>query len=139
VPPADPCCVVCEIPGAGPDPFFYHWQGRRYRIHRCGGCTHQFVHPPVNPSQQAAIHDDVCFRREGDWSGGVFHADYAEAEPELRDEARHILRWLGPPKDRLLDIGCAGGTFLDETAAFANVLALRREKADALAPAPGAA
>ena len=109
-------CTVCDRDTAGPDPFFYVWRGRRFGIYRCTECTHQFVHPSVTPEDQALIYSDQYFSKEGDWGGasGWFQASYVEAEPRLRKEAQEILPMLPPPPGKLLDIGCAGGTFLDE-------------------------
>jgi SAM-dependent methyltransferase len=39
---------------------------------------------------------------------------YADAEASLRAEAREILTMLPHPPGKLLDVGCAGGVFLDE-------------------------
>jgi SAM-dependent methyltransferase len=88
--------------------------GRRFWIYRCAGCTHQFVHPPVTREDQAHIYSDDYFSKDGDWVCGIFGTDYARAEPQLRAEAREILAMLPSPPGKLLDIGCAGGTFLDE-------------------------
>lgn len=107
-------CTVCEQDTARPDPFFYLWRGRRYGIYRCTQCTHQFVHPSVTPEDQALIYGDQYFSKEGDWVCGIFQAGYVEAEPQLRKEAQKIVAMLPPPPGNLLDIGCAGGTFLDE-------------------------
>lgn len=113
-PEASTPCIVCEDPGARPDPYFYIWRGRRFWVYRCKRCTHQFVHPAVTAEDQALIYGDRYFSKEGDWVCGIYAAGYVEAEPQLRAEARQILAMLPPPPGRLLDVGCAGGTFLDE-------------------------
>jgi SAM-dependent methyltransferase len=107
-------CAVCEHENVGRDSFFYDWRDRRFWVYRCRQCTHQFVYPPVTPEDQALIYGDQYFSKEGDWVCGVFQGGYIEAEPQLRDEARRILGMLPLSSGTLLDIGCAGGVFLDE-------------------------
>lgn len=61
------------------------------------------------------MYSDEYFSAEGDWAGGFDWGAYEsdQAEENLREEAREILSLL-PEGERLLDIGCAGGVFLDE-------------------------
>jgi SAM-dependent methyltransferase len=106
-------CTVCGQP-TKPDPFFYEWKHRRFTIRRCIDCTHQFVHPPVTSEDQSEIYSDNYFSRDGDWVCGLFGAGYIESEPLLRAEAREVLAMVPASRGRLLDIGCAGGVFLDE-------------------------
>jgi 2-polyprenyl-3-methyl-5-hydroxy-6-metoxy-1,4-benzoquinol methylase len=109
-----PRCTVCEQEATRRDPFFYDWRGRRFWIYRCTRCTHQFVHPSVTHEDQALIYSNHYFSREGDWGCGIFQAGYIEAEPQLRKEGQEILAILPTRSGKLLDIGCAGGVFLDE-------------------------
>jgi SAM-dependent methyltransferase len=111
--PSTPC-IVCENAVARPDLYFYLWRGRRFWIYRCTQCTHQFVYPPVTQEDQALIYGDDYFSQDGDWAAGFFGTSYVEAEAELRAEARKVIAMLPSPPGKLLDIGCAGGTFLDE-------------------------
>jgi 2-polyprenyl-3-methyl-5-hydroxy-6-metoxy-1,4-benzoquinol methylase len=107
-------CTVCDLEPATREPFFYVWLKRQFWIYRCPRCTHQFVYPSVTPEEQALIYGDRYFSGEGDWVCGVFPASYVQAEAQLREEAKHILDMLPVQTGRLLDIGCAGGVFLDE-------------------------
>ncbi len=109
-----PTCSVCGSSTVQRDPYYYDWHGSRYWIMRCRTCTHQFVHPPIAAAHQEAIYADHYFSRDGDWVCGLWDADYRGAEPQLRYEAREILGMLPLSSGRLLDIGCAGGVFLDE-------------------------
>lgn len=109
-----PVCTSCEQATATRDPFFYDWRERRFWMYRCALCTHQFVHPAVTAEEQTLMYSDQYFSKEGDWACGVFRAGYIEAEPRLRDEATQILAMLPVSSGKLLDIGCAGGVFLDE-------------------------
>jgi 2-polyprenyl-3-methyl-5-hydroxy-6-metoxy-1,4-benzoquinol methylase len=108
-----PSCTVCGA-AARRDPYYYEWQGTRYQLLRCPTCTHSFVHPPIAPADQETIYADHYFTQNGDWSCGVWQLDYKGADAKLRDEARSILEMLPRPPGRLLDVGCAGGIFLDE-------------------------
>lgn len=107
-------CPACNAHRARVDAFFYAWRERLFHLHRCGDCTHQFLHPPVTREDQELIYGDGYFSAGGDWVCGVFGGGYLEAEPHLREEAAEILGMLPAPPARLLDVGCAGGTFLDE-------------------------
>lgn len=107
-------CTACDQKLARPDPFFYIWRGRRFSIYRCAKCTHQFVQPSITPDEQLLMYGDQYFSKEGDWVCGIFQASYVDAQRQLRAEAREILSLLPAPPGRLLDIGCAGGVFLDE-------------------------
>lgn len=80
----------------------------------CNSCSHQFVRPPVSADEQGMIYSDEYFSKNGDWVCGLWDADYVAAEPQLRAEAREILDMLPLKSGCLLDIGCAGGIFLDE-------------------------
>lgn len=109
-------CVACASDDARRDAFFYEWRDRRWWIYRCPDCTHQFVHPSVAAEEMAAIYGDHYFAANGDWAASHFAGQgYRDAEAKLRDEARQVLRMLPVNAGiRLLDIGCAGGVFLDE-------------------------
>jgi len=107
-------CTVCLARDVRRDPFYYDWRGRRYWIMRCGVCRHQFVHPALAATDQASVYGDHYFSREGDWVCGVWSTDYVSSEPELRQEAKEVLRMLPLAGGHLLDVGCAGGVFLDE-------------------------
>jgi SAM-dependent methyltransferase len=110
-------CTACESARTGPDPFYYAWKGRRFDVYRCFDCTHQFVFPQVTESDQAEIYSDAYFGASGDWSCGTLRGGYAEAASQLVSESRAILAALPENSGRLLDIGCAGGTFLLEARA----------------------
>lgn len=110
-------CCVCDHERLSADPFYYDWEGRRYVIYRCLRCSHQFVYPPVRREEQNAIYGDSYFSKEGDWSCGIFPGGYTESAPQLEEEAREVLDMLPVTTGHLLDIGCAGGVFLNEARA----------------------
>lgn len=107
-------CPVCDGRSAK-DPFYYVWRGRRFWIMRCRSCTHQFVHPSITDEEQELIFRDEYFSAGGGWVGSCWDLDYVSAESRLRQEANEILGMLPVRSGRLLDVGCAGGVFLDES------------------------
>lgn len=107
-------CVACDDGTVKPEPFYYDWGGRRFQLCRCSRCTHQFVHPPLGPEDQAFLYSDSYFSKDGDWVCGIFGAAYVDAEAALTAEAHEILDFLPVSTGRLLDVGCAGGVFLNE-------------------------
>lgn len=108
-------CTACGHASTTVDPFYYIWDGQRFSLRRCDACTHQFVWPKVTPEQQAHIYRDAYFCAGGDWAVDHFGGrSYEDAEADLVAEAAGVLPWLTPHRGRLLDIGCAGGTFLAE-------------------------
>lgn len=107
-------CPVCEGLSAR-DPFYHDWHDRVFWLMRCRRCTHQFIHPSVTSEEQGMIFTDKYFSALGGWVGNIWDMDYVSAETELRAEAQEILDILPIRAGRLLDIGCAGGVFLDES------------------------
>ena len=113
-PTPPPRCVACGHMRVKPEPFFYEWRGRRFQLCRCTRCTHQFVNPSVTHDDQALIYSDRYFTKDGDWVCGMFNASYADAVPQLVAEAQEVLDLLPVSSGKLLDVGCAGGVFLNE-------------------------
>lgn len=107
-------CSVCGSSRVAREPAHYLWRERRWWVMRCRDCTHQFIHPFVSAAEQAEMYADHYFRAEGDWVEGYWSLGYVEAEDKLREEAVEVLDMLPRRSGRLLEIGCAGGFFLDE-------------------------
>ena len=107
-------CSVCGSPRTAREPSYYLWRERRWNVIRCRDCTHRFIHPFVSEAEQAEMYADPYFRADGDWVEGYWSLGYVEAEDKLRREAREVLDMLPRRSGRLLEIGCAGGFFLDE-------------------------
>jgi SAM-dependent methyltransferase len=64
--------------------------------------------------EQEDVYDDNYFSAKGDWVEGVWPLGYVQAERNVRKEAAEVLDILPKRRGRLLEIGCAGGFFLDE-------------------------
>jgi 2-polyprenyl-3-methyl-5-hydroxy-6-metoxy-1,4-benzoquinol methylase len=107
-------CCVCRSKSVRAEPFYYSWRSRRWWIVRCAACTHRFVYPFLTRAEQEVVYDDNYFTANGDWVEGVWPLGYVQAEPNVRKEAAEILDMLPRRRGRLLEIGCAGGFFLDE-------------------------
>jgi SAM-dependent methyltransferase len=106
-------CTACGAPAATRDPFFYDWKESRYWVYRCGECSHQFVFPTVTETDQLSMYGDDYFSAEGDWVCGLFGGkSYKDSQPELIKEAEEILDLIPSGTGSLLDLGCAGGVFL---------------------------
>jgi SAM-dependent methyltransferase len=105
----NPSCALCQ----GPASFRFAVDG--YRIHRCPECDLEFVHPLPSPSEIAAVYERGYFS-----GGGHGYGDYLEAErsSNRRKAAARLGRLfelgLGPG-ERLLDVGCADGTFVEQS------------------------
>jgi len=111
---ARPICSVCMDLNVTTDPFFYLWKDKRWLIMRCRTCSHQFVYPYVTQSEQKEMYGDHYFSEEGDWVCGIWKSSYIQSEERLRKEAQLVLDMLPTRRGKLLEIGCAGGFFLDE-------------------------
>ena len=108
-------CTVCSSDDIAPEPFYYDWSEKVWRLHRCSKCTHQFVFPSVGKEEQDRLYDDAYFSAQGKWAGGVFAGGYIEAEDELVKEAQSVVEMLPEIEHgTLLEIGSAGGYFLRE-------------------------
>lgn len=85
-----------------------------YRVVRCQRCQLQYAHPMPTPDDLAAYYQDLAYF-EGSATEG--YADYAGMEQVLRPLAERRLRQIETRTDgpgRVLDLGCAGGFFLDQ-------------------------
>jgi SAM-dependent methyltransferase len=107
-------CSVCQSTALRFEPYYYLWLNRRWVIVRCLTCTHGFVFPHLSAREQGEIYHDNYFSAGGDWVEGVWALGYFEAESKLRDEAREVLGMIDRNGGQLLEVGCAGGYFLDE-------------------------
>lgn len=100
-------CKLCGSDNTSP-----LFEKKGFDIYRCNNCKAAFT--DIKPSfDLSSIYDDSYF------SGGQEdgYADYVESENVLRAEFRknlNILKRLKTSGNRLLEVGCAHGFFLDE-------------------------
>jgi ubiquinone/menaquinone biosynthesis C-methylase UbiE len=99
-------CPVCSAPAQ------HRFEKHGHAIHSCSGCGLVFTVGPWSLAQARLFYGRDYFR--GATPEG--YTDYAGLDLALRRTARRRLRRL-PPGGRLLDIGCATGTFIAETQA----------------------
>ena len=107
-------CPACLSRKVSNKPYYYFWKNRRWVLQRCHCCSHEFVYPLLTQREQAEIYDDFYFSAKGDWACGCFEGGYIDSEVELRIEAKQVLKMIPLHQGKLLEIGCAGGFFLDE-------------------------
>lgn len=86
----------------------------RWRLVRCEGCGHRYTNPVPTGSELAQMYADEYFEDGGAWVCGFWSGSYLANERKLRGEARAALRLLPRSGRRLLEVGAAGGFFLDE-------------------------
>lgn len=88
------------------------WAGE-YAIHRCARCDFEFVFPTPSPAVIARVYQSGYFSGEGHG-----YADYFERERRINrrkaEQRLDRLTELGLERGaRLLDVGCADGTFIE--------------------------
>lgn len=88
-----------------------------FAVARCQGCGLWYLHPRLaEPLMHASYADDAYF--EGGTAG---YSSYQAQEATLRPTFRRFLRELarrGMTGEKLLEVGCAYGFFLDEARTF---------------------
>jgi SAM-dependent methyltransferase len=100
-------CPVCSAPAR------HRFQKHGHEIHACSGCGLVFTVGPWSSVQARVLYG----RRYFSGAAPEGYTDYAGLEIALRRTARRRLRRL-PQGGRLLDIGCATGTFIAEAQAL---------------------
>jgi SAM-dependent methyltransferase len=90
------------------------WNLWTWQFVRCLACRHRYTDPMPTDDELARMYSADYFAADGEWACGVWNGGYLDNEAKLRVEAREALGVLGRSSGRLLEIGCAGGIFLDE-------------------------
>lgn len=99
-------------------PASHDWKEIRWQQVRCGECAHRYMNPVPTSHELSCMYDDSYFEYGGAWVCGFWVGSYVSNEAKLRREATSTLALLPPGEGlRLLEIGCAGGFFLDEARA----------------------
>jgi len=93
-------------------PLAYALRDQTYDLVRCRGCGLVRVDPMPDPAAVRSLYDEKYFAR--DFSCGVRKGTYLESEAMRVEEYREILSALRRfrPRGRLLEVGCAAGSFL---------------------------
>jgi SAM-dependent methyltransferase len=93
------------------------WRKDGHDIVRCPSCGLVFRADLPDEHELCQIYDEDYFRDQPDRANRHGYADYLRDAPLHRANARRRLRLLAarmPRRGRLLDVGCAGGFFVDE-------------------------
>jgi SAM-dependent methyltransferase len=93
------------------------WRKDGYDIVRCPSCGLVFRAQPPEEQALDRIYDEDYFRDRPERASRHGYADYLRDASLHRANARRRLRLLAeqtPHRGRLLDVGCAGGFFVDE-------------------------
>jgi SAM-dependent methyltransferase len=108
-------CVLCS---ADVEPATHLvWRKDGHDVVRCPSCGLVFRDRPPDEQALAGIYDEGYFRDDPSRPDRHGYADYLRDAPLHRANARRRLSLLAthaPVRGRLLDVGCAGGFFVDE-------------------------
>lgn len=105
-------CSVCSSPRIHPKPFGYQFNGKWLEAVSCRDCGMIYIHPQPSPEEIAQMYSKEYF--EGDFrcghEGSYFNDDTLD---RIVDETllRRIKQYK--PDGNFLEIGCAGGAFLN--------------------------
>jgi len=107
-------CRLCDAPSKLYAEKLYAYEGRTFDLWRCSSCGVVFVHPFPDVAEAHRFYDEQYFRH--DYSFGIVEGDYLASETARVDEYRRILSRIARLTDgrRLLEVGCAAGSFLKE-------------------------
>ena len=105
-------CPLCSSPADVLYPFGYSFNGRWLQALGCAECGGIFLSPQPSREEIAAMYSREYF--EGDFRCGHEGSYFSEktlsriADPSMLTEIRSVI-----PAGRFLEIGCAGGAFLN--------------------------
>ena len=103
----NPACVMCGGP-ARP-----RWRKQGYTFLQCSACELTFVHPVPTAAEIAKCYETDFFT--GNESVGYVDFDREQRWRQMnyRHDVTKMQRFMKPGPARILDVGCATGTFLD--------------------------
>jgi 2-polyprenyl-3-methyl-5-hydroxy-6-metoxy-1,4-benzoquinol methylase len=110
-------CPICDSSRSLDVPARHHWDNVRWQLVRCRECDHRYTNPVPTNAELSRMYGDEYFEDGGAWVCGFWAGSYQSNEKNLRHEARSALRMLPATGRRLLEVGAAGGFFLDEARA----------------------
>src|SRR6185437_9165908 len=117
VPLAQLVCPVCLSPRRSLLSVLNRWGGVDWPSVRCRSCGHRYVSLMPTDDELKVMYSDSYFGEGGAWVCAYWKGSYIDNEQNLRREAGAALAELGLPSvggNHLLEIGSAGGFFLDE-------------------------
>lgn len=114
--PSDHSCPLCGGAASREVAVVRRWP-EPFRIARCTGCTLLFMNPRPTAESLAAFYDAGFFSGDGEYA----YVDERTVEPQVRVRAagrlarvERMLAARGIGARRVVELGCAYGTFLDE-------------------------
>jgi SAM-dependent methyltransferase len=114
--PSEEPCPLCGAGAACEVAVVRRWT-EPFRMARCTGCSLLFMDPRPSDERLAAFYDEGFFAGEGEYA----YVDERTVEPQVRVRAagrlarvERMLAARGVGSRRLVELGCAYGTFLDE-------------------------
>jgi len=107
-------CPACRSARRKRIPAVNAWDGIEWQHVRCSDCKHRYLELYPSDEQLTRMYDKSYFSDGGGWVCGYWGGSYESNERHLRDEAVRALRDIPVKRGRILEIGCAGGFFLDE-------------------------
>jgi len=117
MPVAQSTCPVCSSERRSRLPVANLWHKIMWWHVRCTDCSHRYVELFPTDAELALMYDRSYFSDGGGWVCGFWQGSYESNERHLREEAVEALKAISVKRGRLLEIGCAGGFFLDEARA----------------------
>ncbi len=105
-------CPICESGYCRDVAFGYRFEGRWLQAMGCRRCGIIFLHPPLPPEAIRSLYSKDYF--EEDFRCGYAHSCFDSSHHDrLIDHA--LLKYLSSvkPQGKMLEIGCAGGVFLN--------------------------
>ena len=106
----------CELCGSTQQRVYlekiYHYQGQDYSLVQCERCGLVFVNPMPDLETIRSFYNERYF--QSDFACGMFEGSYLETQASRIEEYREMLGMIHhfKPKGRLLEVGCAAGSFL---------------------------
>jgi SAM-dependent methyltransferase len=107
-------CQLCNELDFTEIPVKHVFGDRNYGLIRCRKCNLITIDPMPSPEAVKSFYRDKYFER--DYKCGIRSLSYHEEEPAAIEKANQVLPRVKKlkPQGVLLEIGCAGGTFLDQ-------------------------
>ena len=115
-----PLCPICK---KGEGSFFFSLQNpytqKTYPIYRCSFCSSSFLFPPPSKEEISSLYEENYFLQRT--SRGYDQYMKEETKKIIQDTLRKNLQDIGfssllkelPSQVRILEVGCAGGHFLE--------------------------
>jgi SAM-dependent methyltransferase len=114
--PSEQPCPLCGAAASREVAVVRRWT-EPFRIARCRSCSLLFMNPRPSDERLAAFYDEGFFSGDGEYA----YVDERTVEPQVRVRAAgrlaRVERMLAAERigsRRLVELGCAYGTFLDE-------------------------